>query len=228
MDTYQNKINKACTDIFKEAPLTRRQNRKVNIAILGGAFNPITMGHIQIALFVLKAGKIFDEVWIMPCYKHIYSKKMAETHHRLAMCTIAASKDERVKVCDYEIKKKFERGTYYLIKQLLEENFVQHRYNFSLIIGQDNANIFDKWVKHEALQKMIRFVIVPRQGVNTDTSVNWYLKSPHMYLAADKPVIKVSSTQVRELLKKKQYSEVHGLLDIDVLAYIRKNNLYCK
>ena len=36
------------------------QTKKVSVAILGGAFNPITLCHTQVAVFVLKAGKIFD------------------------------------------------------------------------------------------------------------------------------------------------------------------------
>lgn len=201
--------------------------KKMNVAILGGAFNPITRGHIQIASFVLKAGKIFDKVWLMPCFKHIYSKKMAEAVHRLAMCELAAAKHDFVKVFDYEIRKKFDQGTYYLMKELLEEEFVQNRYDFSLIIGQDNANTFDYWVEHAALQKLIRFIVVPRQGINIDPSVDWYLKSPHIYLAADKPIMKVSSTLVRELLKRRKFSKVRRLLDPDVFDYIKTHRLYC-
>ncbi|MBN2533582.1 MAG: nicotinate (nicotinamide) nucleotide adenylyltransferase [Spirochaetales bacterium] len=200
----------------------------VHVAILGGAFNPVTRGHIQVALFVLEAAALFHEVWLMPCFKHIYNKKMTEAGHRLAMCELAAAKHARIKVSDYEIKKKFDRGTYYLMKELLDEDFVQNRYDFSLIIGQDNANTFDYWVEHDALKNLLRFVIVPRQGVDADPSVDWYLQSPHIYLAADRPVIKVSSTQVRELLKESNYSEAEGLLDPDVLEYIKAHDLYGK
>jgi nicotinate-nucleotide adenylyltransferase len=199
---------------------------KINVAILGGAFNPVTRGHIQAALFVLEAGKIFDEVWLMPCFKHIYSKKMAGAEHRLVMCELAAADHMRVKIFDYEIKKKFEKGTYYLMKDLLNENFVRNRYTFSLIIGQDNANTFDHWVQHEALRKLIRFVVVPRQGIEADPDIDWYLHSPHIYLEADKPVMKVSSTQVRELIKKRMYSEAGRLLNPGVLEYIKTYRLY--
>ena len=47
-----------------------------HIAILGGAFNPITIGHIATANFVLNNLSIIDEVWISPVYKHIFNKDM--------------------------------------------------------------------------------------------------------------------------------------------------------
>ncbi|MBN2440414.1 MAG: nicotinate (nicotinamide) nucleotide adenylyltransferase [Spirochaetales bacterium] len=200
---------------------------KVNIAILGGAFNPITLGHIQIARYVLSACAIFNEVWIMPCYKHIYSKKMAESNHRLEMCRLAASGDERIKVSDYEIKNRFEGGTYYLLKQLLDEDYIKNKYDCSLIIGQDNANTFNKWVKHEELKQLIRIIVIPRQGVKRDRSITWYLTAPHIFLDADSPVMEVSSTQVRNLLLKRDYGQAAHLLDPAVLSYIKEHNLYC-
>lgn len=39
---------------------------KRTVALLGGAFDPITKGHIQVAQFVKKRLKHLDEVWIMP------------------------------------------------------------------------------------------------------------------------------------------------------------------
>ena len=63
--------------------------RKYKIAILGGAMNPITVGHIQIAQFVLNTSKTFDEVWIMPIFKHMYNKEIASAKDRLAMCELA-------------------------------------------------------------------------------------------------------------------------------------------
>ncbi|MCW8966156.1 MAG: nicotinate (nicotinamide) nucleotide adenylyltransferase, partial [Candidatus Pacearchaeota archaeon] len=213
------------SNIDTEIPL--KKEPMVNVAILGGAFNPITLGHIQIAMYVLSACSLFNEIWIMPCYKHIYSKKMAESDHRLEMCRLAALIDDRIKVSDYEIKNRFEGGTYYLLKQLLDEDFIKNHFHCSLIIGQDNANTFNKWVKHKELKQLIRFIVIPRQGVKRDTSIDWYLTSPHIFLDADSPIMEVSSTQVRNLLQKQDYNQAGNLLDPAVLSYIKKHNLYC-
>ena len=171
--------------------------RKQNVAILGGAFNPPTIGHIKLAQFVLDSSKTFDSVWLMPCYQHMYNKSMATPEQRLEMCRMAAQMDGRIKVCDYEIKEKLRGETYHLIKRLLDEDFAKDQYDFSVIIGLDNANTFDKWVNYEELERMARFVVVPRKGIPRDEAVDWYLKQPHIYLSPENDIPEISSTVVR-------------------------------
>jgi len=80
----------------------RTLGRKVKVALLGGAFNPITKAHIQMAQFVLNTSGEFDEVWLMPAYDHMNGKQMESAEHRLEMCRIASQVDGRIKVFDYE------------------------------------------------------------------------------------------------------------------------------
>lgn len=201
--------------------------RKVYVAILGGAFNPITNGHIKLAQFVLNSSKTFDEVWIVPCNSHMYGKQMATPEQRLEMCRLAAKVDGRIKVCDYEIAHKLKGETYHFLKQLLAEDFAKDQYDFSYIIGLDNANTFDKWVNYEDLERMMRFIVVGRQGVARDEKVNWYLKPPHIYLTPDKSDIpEVSSTQVRNAIASTHYNDVVSLVDPLVYSYLVNNGLY--
>lgn len=201
--------------------------RKKRIAIYGGAFNPITNGHIQVAQFVLNTSGFFDEVWIMPAYKHMYNKKMESPEKRLEMCEIAAKVDARIKVFDYEIKNKLAGETFKLVKQLKNDKEYEN-YDFSFIMGIDNANTFNKWVNYEHLEKMMKFVVVSRKGIERDNSVDWYLQKPHIFLEGE-CAIDVSSTLVRDLLKEKGSFKKAGLekyLNSEVVDYILKNNLY--
>ena len=173
--------------------------RKTTVAILGGAFDPPTLGHIDVAQYVLNTSRTFDEVWLMPCYQHMYGKEMREPEHRRAMCEIAARKDGRIKVFNFEIERRLSSETYKTVKLLLDQDFAKNEYDFSIIIGMDNANTFDKWVNYELLEQMIRFVVVPREGVVRDESVDWYLKPPHIYLgSAEFPIRDTASSKVRE------------------------------
>jgi nicotinate-nucleotide adenylyltransferase len=142
--------------------------RKIKVAILGGAFNPVHDGHIAIARFLLDFSGEFDEVWLCPCYSHMYNKVLAPPQHRFEMCRIAAAGDRRIKVFDYEIKNKLGGETFHFVKRLMAESFAKNKYNFSMAIGMDNANTFDSWVNYKDLEKMIRFIVIPREGVKID------------------------------------------------------------
>jgi nicotinate-nucleotide adenylyltransferase len=203
--------------------------RKTKVAILGGAFNPITIGHIQLAQTVLNTSGEFDEVWLMPAYNHMYNKEMVSTEHRLKMCELASQIDGRIKVFDYEIRNELAGETFNFFKRLKKEETLNERYNFSMIIGLDNANTFDKWVNYQELERMVRFVVVPRKGIERDINVDWYLKEPHIFLNNESDVIEVSSTQVRGILNQEgiaKYKELEDKLHPDVIRYIYNNKLY--
>lgn len=206
----------------------RSLGRKINVALLGGAFDPVHIGHFEIAQLVLDTSKTFDEVWFVPCYEHMYGKEMTHFKYRLEMCRIAVKNDKRIKVFDYEIKKQLKGETYHFVKQLLEEEFARDKYDFSIIIGQDNAETFSKWVNYKYLEKMIRFVIIPRQGIKPKE--NWYLKPPHIWLNNEK-VTGISSTELRKSLDlegcEHMYYELNKYFpNNEVLKYIVKNKLY--
>ncbi|TXT53306.1 MAG: putative nicotinate-nucleotide adenylyltransferase [Promethearchaeota archaeon] len=214
--------------------------RKKRVAILGGAFNPITKGHIQICQLVLNVARKFDEAWLMPCYAHMHGKEMVSAQHRLAMCELAAKVDGRIRVSSYEIDNKLSGETYHCMQKLMNEDFAKDEYEFSLIIGMDNANKFDKWVNYEHLEKLMPFVVVPRGGIERDESVDWYLKPPHVYIASEGDIINCSSSQVRTFLKRFLGTsniencntglllarELDKMLDDNVYKYIEDNELY--
>jgi nicotinate-nucleotide adenylyltransferase len=233
---YRELIQNTLDKIERRKSQYRSLGRKTKVAILGGAFNPVTKGHIDLCKFVLDTSQVFDEVWLMPCYGHMYGKELVPAKHRLEMCKVAAKEDGRIKVFDYEIKNKLKGETYQTVKLLQEEIFAKDHYDFSWIIGQDNANTFNKWVNYELLEKLIRFVVVPRDGIKPDPKVKWYYREPHIYLTDEHNIGEVSSTRVRELLtlhyNTADFGDArrdlkHYLAD-SVFDYIDKHNLYRK
>lgn len=236
---YEELVQATLDKIDRRKLQYKSLGRKVKVALLGGAFNPPTKGHIQLAQFVLDSSRTFDEVWLMPCYQHMYSKEMVSSEQRLEMCELAAKADGRIKVFDYEIRNQLSGETYHLVKRLLGEKFAKDQYDFSFIISMDNANTFDKWVNYEYLERLIRFVVVPRAGVKKDENVNWYLKEPHIYLGNNESsIIETSSTQVREILKTitlkelaqsvtpPNIMELQQFVSNKVIDYILNNNIY--
>jgi len=198
--------------------------RKVKVALYGGAFDPVTTGHVKTAQLVLDASGTFDEVWMVPPFSHMNNKDMAGAEHRLAMIEIAAQCDGRIKGWNYEVEKSLSGQTYQFVKMVLGEQFAKDQYDFSYMIGQDNANTFDRWVDYRHLERMIRFIVVPRLGVEPDPKVDWYRKEPHIYIAGEQPPPEVSSTEVRDMIAADE--DPGWRLPSGVYDYIRENGLY--
>jgi nicotinate (nicotinamide) nucleotide adenylyltransferase len=198
--------------------------RKVQVAVLGLTGNPVTMGHIRLAQYVLNASRVFDEVWLMPCFAHMFKEgeQMASAYHRLEMARLAARADGRVKVCGFEIMHELSGATVNTVNRMIHDPSYEGKYNFSWIIGMDNANTIASWVDWSVLERMIRFVVCPREGVKRDESVSWYLRSPHIYLGdAETRIGMVSSTEIRN-----KFPDRHEELDPEVYRYIVENRVY--
>ena len=221
-------IDNNCEKIERRIQQYKSLHRKKKVALLGGAFNPPHLSHLKLAQFVLNSSKTFDEVHIMPCFKHMYNKKMTDPTQRLEMCNLAVEDfgDNRIKVSDYEITNELGGETYTLVNNLLEEQFAKDEMDFSMIIGYDNALSFDKWVNYEHLERMMRFVVVSRAGVEIDhNKAGWCLKSPHIFLQADDGVIPdISSTIVRD--QANMFNSISKFVTTCVEDYILKNQLY--
>lgn len=227
-------IKKTCEKINRRSKQYKSLGRKYKIALLGGGFNPITKAHIEVAQYVLNTSGQFDEIWLVPAYKHMYNKKMVSYENRFKMCEFAAEIDGRIKVFDYEKRKNLAGETYHLLKTLLNDHDYEN-YNFSFIIGLDNANTFDKWINYEELERMVRFIVVPRHGY-TSTNNSWYFNFPHLFLNGNNEhiPIEISSTQIRN--KMKEYwktdfkavveSEIVSNIDKKVMNFIKEKKLY--
>lgn len=199
--------------------------RKIKVAVYGGAFDPPHIGHMAVIKLILHASRSFDEVWMMPCFKHMAGKRMSSPEHRLEMCRLAAGGDTRIKTCDYEIRRGLIGETYHVVKHLLEDLEMRDKYDFSLVIGLDNAQSFNDRMHAESLERAARFVVVARAGVSFDPQVNWFLRPPHMYLQAETPLPEISSTRVRELLHTGS-NGARDFLGDAVFEYILQNGLY--
>jgi nicotinate (nicotinamide) nucleotide adenylyltransferase len=201
-----------------------RLGRKLNVALLGGAFDPIHRGHLEVATEVLRLGRV-DEVWLMPCFDHLSGKSMVPADHRLEMCRLAARTVRGIGIFDYEIRHQFRGETYHLVKQLLAEDVARVRCDFSLVIGQDNADGFSTWTNAEGLERLVPFIVLPRAGCPPPRASAWYLRGPHQYLEAARQQYPISSTEVRGWLQAGD-PNAEKLLVPDVVHYIRTHRLY--
>jgi len=219
------------TRIYKHLHIAHKSIKQFKnlrkVAILGGAFDPITKGHSQLAEYVLKNTDI-EEVWITPCFTHMYDKNMTSGLNRINMCKLANYNNPDIKVFDFEIKNKLTGGTYDFLFKLLSDSEFSHQYDFSYIIGMDNANGFEKWKKYNLLKNLVRFIVVSRQGIAKNKKNKkeiWYKKEPHIFLNAGSDIMESSSTIVRKITKGNPLNNCKYITD-KVADYIVNRGLY--
>lgn len=204
------------------------------IGILGGTFNPIHKGHIEIAKAAYEQYNL-DEIWFMPnhipAYKETYN--LLSGDQRIEMIKLAIAPYTHFLTSDYEVKKEGKTYTYETMTSL-KEKFPE--YDFYFIMGADSLFYFDKWVHPEIITKLTKIIVASRNQASKDELQKQiqYLTNLfgndvfHIVDTLDYPY---SSTKIREGIQKEEYllkntfCMDNGLKE-EVFQYILDNNLY--
>ncbi|MEW6365685.1 MAG: nicotinate-nicotinamide nucleotide adenylyltransferase [Acidobacteriota bacterium] len=128
------------------------------IAILGGSFNPPHLGHRKICSHLLAQG--FDEVWVVPCYRHPFGKRLAAFKHRLEMCRLMFA-GLRAHVLDIERRIGGVSRTVNTLEALRREH---PGIRPALVMGSDASRDTGKWLDFERIRKLATIVVIPRPG----------------------------------------------------------------
>jgi nicotinate-nucleotide adenylyltransferase len=197
----------------------------IKIGLLGGAFDPPTLGHLALGDYLIKT-KVVDQVWLEPCYKSYYDKDMRSPEIRLQMCeaSIRDFGNPNIKVCDFEIANKLTCETNEGIDLFLKQ-YGKPNVQYYFMIGMDNANKIHTWGNWEELTSKIPFIVFPRGGYTVDPIRSWYLKPPHIFLTDYTP-IEISSTQIRKFYKDRTDESHHAQITDSVKDLIDELKLY--
>lgn len=193
----------------------------MQIAILGGSFNPPHLGHILISQQILDFLD-FDEVWLTPCYQHTFLKHLAPIPDRVQMVKMIV--DDRIKFSEEEIKNKLSGDTIDLM-DILAKKYPNN--DFSFVIGSDNLSGFKRWGRWQKLIITYDFIIFPRPNFSGNLS-QYRLDNPkYKFQFLNNPLLvtsDISSTKIRERINKG--ISIKHLVPQKVEEYIVKHNLY--
>lgn len=188
------------------------------IGILGGSFNPVHIGHILLADYLVQfAG--YDEVWLMLSPQNPLKDKStanATDADRLNMLSIATSRTAGLKVCDIELT--MPRPSY-TIDSLTRLSELYPDCKFSLIIGSDNWLIFDRWKDYATIIHDYNLTVYPRPGYPIDKDC-----LPKEVRYVDAPTFNISSTFIRDSIAA--HHDMTNFLPIGVGNYITEHKLY--
>ena len=187
-----------------------------------GTFNPIHLGHIEIARKVKELAG-FERVIFVPCYMPPHKvEDLVSYKDRLEMARIALGSEN---VSDIEFHLRVPSYTYRTIEKLYEENNNQ-KINF--IIGYDQFFKLESWKEPEILKEKIHFVVIPRKFQNGQVMGNaafdYFKKKGYSFEVLNIDFLDVSSSMIRSMVKKGY--DIAGLTTKEVRQYIENNRLY--
>ena len=189
--------------------------------ILGGSFDPIHNGHINLANWIYSK-KELDGVLVVPTVKHPNKSRLSEANYldRIAMIKAALLGMTKFLICEIEAEENLSSYTIYTIRAL-KKRFPKVEFYF--IIGSDNIGIIDNWYMAEELKTEVEFIAGTRPGSDkTD-------KSKVPVELVEIPELDISSSEIRKMIKNGcSLEKLTHYVPASAVEYILEKGIYNK
>lgn len=203
----------------------------MKVGLYFGTFNPIHIGHLVIANYMVEHTEL-EQVWMVVSPHNPLKDKssLLADYHRLALVKVAIDDNEKLRASDVEFSLSKPSYTVSTLAHL-KEKYPNHE--FSLIMGEDNLRTFHKWFNHEIILQRHKIFVYPRVLTVQEElevvkmqqdQINNFRQHKNVVFCEDAPVMKVSSSFIRQSIKDKK--SVRYLLSPVVEKYIDKMNFY--
>ncbi|WP_136806339.1 nicotinate-nucleotide adenylyltransferase [Desulfosediminicola flagellatus] len=210
------------------------------IGILGGTFDPVHKGHLQLALAALNECSL-SKVLLIPAAgpPHKHSKSVTPYNHRLAMLKCATSSFKKLEVSTIEGNLPVPSYTIDTIRFLEAQNTQNVSYYF--IIGIDAFADILSWKSYNQLLGKVTLLVANRRGFKKHEMIRnvamnlgyvvdgakWKASNAHLkdIYFLQSPLLEVSSTSIRQSIASGCCENIAGL-DQAVFQYIKKHDLY--
>jgi nicotinate-nucleotide adenylyltransferase len=208
----------------------------MTIGLLGGTFDPIHQGHLDVAMAAQQALEL-DEVWLIPARHPPHrTRPIASAAHRFAMAALAVTGHPRLRVSDVEMDV---AGPSFTIDTLgrIETQRPSLTGSLCFITGADAFRDIKTWRLWNDLVSRCHFAVVSRAGCPAgamrtampDLAARMFdapcrlTPTPGIFLV-DAETAQVSSTDVRRALQSGRPAS--GLLPDVVAEYAVCHGLY--
>lgn len=187
------------------------------IGLFFGSFNPIHIGHLIIANTMRQMTDL-DEVWFVVSPQNPMKERQSllADHHRLEMVRRAVDDNYKLRACDAEFHLPIPSYTVLTLAHLGE----QYRdKEFSLIMGSDNLDTFERWRNYDYILEHYHLYVYPRPG----HSGGKLATHSHVTMVST-PQMDISSTFIREQIRLGH--DVRYLLPEPVYQYLTEMHFY--
>ena len=172
-----------------------------NVGLYFGSFNPIHIGHMAIAGYMLEFTGL-DQVWFVVSPHNPLKKKgtLLADYHRLYMAELAIGNNDRMRASDIEFRLNMPS---YTIDTLTYLNEKYPSNNYSLIMGEDNLYTLHKWKNAAELVKKYPIYVYPRPESEKPAKplLNQLISAAEIHYVKA-PLMDISGTFIRDGIKK--------------------------
>lgn len=202
--------------------------KQKKIGVVGGSFNPIHNAHLVIAEQFREQLQL-DLVLFIP--SNISPNKIDTQHeyidamHRLNMLNLACRNNKQFIVDEVEILRS---GISFTIDTLryLRDKYINA--DLFLLIGEDQAKVFNHWNKWQDIIKLSQLCIAGRElNENTNTRMQierMFNNTQYNPIWIHSPLLEISSSSIRKSINEGK--SIRYQIPTSVFNYIKKNELY--
>ena len=199
------------------------------IILFGGSFDPIHVGHIEVAAAVIEK-LCADEMIFIPAKRspHKPGSPSASAEDRLKMVSLAIENNPLFSISDCEIARDEPSYTFDTVKHFCQQFGDETQICF--LIGADTIADLPKWHRIKELMGLCRFCTMCRGGMNLpdfDHLRGVFSDERIAQLQADiveTPLIDISSTEIRA--RSAAGESIEAMVPHKVAGYIKQNGLY--
>lgn len=191
----------------------------MKVGLYFGTFNPIHIGHMAIANYVLEFTPL-EKLWfvVSPHNPFKNKKHLLDDYQRLQLVNRAIDDDYRFSANSIEFNLPKPSYTIDTLTHL-QEKYPQHE--FHLIMGADNLTFFHKWKNYEELLKQYSIYVYPRPG--SEAEMEQWLKHPNIH-AVDAPLMEISASFIRKAIKEGK--DIRHFLPAQTWKYLTEMHFY--
>jgi nicotinate-nucleotide adenylyltransferase len=202
----------------------------MNIGVLGGTFDPIHIGHLEVAREAVARLDLPRILFIpagQPWLKLNNANAVSPVPHRLEMVRLGLADHPRFQLSTLEIERSGPTYSVDTIAQLHAQ--LDEGDEIFFILGWDNLMQLPKWHQPQRLIEMCRLVAVPRVDFPLPDLPALEKELPGItqkVILFDKPRIDINASEIRK--RAAQGKSISEFVPKPVESYIKEHGLYKK
>lgn len=186
----------------------------MRLIIFGGSFNPIHLGHLQIAKNALK---VLEADLVLFVLNNQSKNKEVTTpiSDRWAMLNLAIADEPQMQACDIELK---HQGVSYTIDTLKELHQLYPHDELFFLMGADQWAQIQEWKDYQELNQYAQIVVYPREDypLTQHSDINAIFLSNVLTNDISSTKIKDKGTWVKDLpIVVNDYINEHGCYPLE-------------